>query len=115
MVEVAVGDYDGADLVLAFLDIFCIWQNIIDAGSILILELKADVDDDDIIAHFDHGAVLADLFYAAERDDADRIRRERRNDLCFFCFRIVSVFEGGGEMARAQSSGRAVFFCGKRT
>ena len=78
MVEVAVSDDDGAHLVLAFLDVFCIRQDVVDARRVLVLELKADIDDDDIVAHFDHGAVFADLFDAAERYDADRIWCERR-------------------------------------
>ena len=92
MVEVAVGYDDGADLFLSFLDVFCVRQYVVDARRVLVLELEADVDDDDIVAAFDHGAVFADLFDAAERDDADRIWRERRNDLrsllllCQSCF-----------------------------
>ena len=69
-----MGDDDGADFFFSFLYVFGVWQYIVDAGRVLVLELEANVHDDDIVSAFDHCAVFADLFDAAEWDDADRIR-----------------------------------------
>ena len=92
VVEVAVGDDDGAHFVLALLDVFRVRQDVVDAGGVLVLELEADVDDDDVVAAFDHGAVLADLLDAAEGDDADGVRRERRDELGFFRLALIGIF-----------------------
>ena len=82
MVFVTMGQHDTSD----FVDIFCqigyIRDDQIDPQHIILRESKTAVDDDDIIAVFQHSHVFADLFQTAQRDHFQ---------LCLgFCFCLAS-------------------------
>ncbi len=80
VVEMSVGDDDGAHAVFPFLEIFGVGKDVVDARRIFFLELEAGVDDDDVIADLDDGHILADLLHSSERNDADALS-DRRNDV----------------------------------
>ena len=70
----AVGDNESADFIFTLFKIFGIRQNIINARRVLFLELETGVQHDDVIAEFNRRHVLADLFDAAQRNNADTVQ-----------------------------------------
>src|SRR3990167_6511251 len=71
VVEVTVGDDQGAHPVFVFLEVFGIRQNIIDSGGVRVFKLKSGINDNNVISDFNCGHVFSDFFYAAQRNDAD--------------------------------------------
>ena len=74
VVLVAVGDEEAAELLLIFCKIGDVRNDKVHAVHVVLGEAEAAVDDDHVLAVFQHGHVLADLIQTAER-----------NDLQFFC------------------------------
>ena len=74
VVLVAVGDEEAAELLLVFRKIGDVRNDKVHAVHVVLGEAEAAVDDDHVLAVFQHGHVLADLIQTAER-----------NDLQFFC------------------------------
>ncbi len=64
-----MGQEHAADAVLVLDEIRHVGDDKIDAVHILVREAQAAVDDDDILAVFQHGHILTDLIQAAKRDD----------------------------------------------
>ena len=73
MVFMPVGNEHAAHFVLVLHEIADVGNDQIDAGKFLVGERQSCIDDDDVVAVFDRGHVLADLAYAAEKDDLDGI------------------------------------------
>ena len=69
MVFVAVGDEEAPELLLVGHEIGKVGDHQIHAVHVLLREAYAAVDDDHILAVFQHGAVLADLIQTAKRDN----------------------------------------------
>ena len=71
MILVAVGDDDAAQLMLVFEHISIVGKNQIDARVIVVGKHQARVDEQHVVAAFEHGHVLADGVEAAQRDDLE--------------------------------------------
>ena len=69
VILVAVRDKKAAQLVLIFCKIGNVGDDQIHAVHIVLREAEAAVDDDHVLAVFQHGHVLADLVQTAQRDD----------------------------------------------
>src|SRR3989338_8406607 len=87
MVQVSVGNKYPADFVLSVLQIFRVRENIIYSRSIIVVELKAHVHDDDVVFVFDKAHVLADFFHSTKRNYADVVS-DRRYDVMIFSFHV---------------------------
>ena len=86
-------DDKAADLVLSFLKIFRIGKNIVDSGSILVLELESCVDHDDVVSDFNHRHVHSDFLNSSKGNDSD-IFPYGRNGVVIF---LLSHPSWGGE------------------
>ena len=73
VIVVAVGQEDGADLMLVLLEIGRVRDDVVDARRVLLRELDADVDNDDLILILVEGAVAADLLQAAKRHETQDV------------------------------------------
>ena len=62
-----------ADVLLFLFEIFDVRDDVIDARRLVFGELEADVDDDDLVLILEERAVAADLFKAAERNEAQSV------------------------------------------
>ena len=80
VVLVGVGDEERPDLGAVLLEVGDVGHDEVDAEHLLVREHEAAVDDDDVVAVFEHVHVLADLPHPAERDDA-----EGRVGVCHGC------------------------------
>ena len=69
VVLVAVGDEEAAELLLVFRKIGDVRNDKVHAVHVVLGEAEAAVDDDHVLAVFQHGHVLADLIQTAERND----------------------------------------------
>ena len=67
VVLVAVGDEEAAELLLVFRKIGDVRNDKVHAVHVVLGEAEAAVDDDHVLAVFQHGHVLADLIQTAER------------------------------------------------
>ena len=72
VVLVGVRDQERPDLGAVLLEVRDVGDDEVDAEHLLVREHEPAVDDDDVVAVLEHVAVLADLPYPAERDDAER-------------------------------------------
>src|SRR3989344_2934561 len=79
MIKVSVRDEKPAYLVASLFEVAGVRQNVIDARGFVFLELESCVEDEDIVADLDRGHVAADLFDAAQGDDAYRVLRYGRD------------------------------------
>ena|SRR3989344_7408668 len=66
MVEVSMGEEHSPDAVFTSPQAGHIGDEVIDPQHIFIRELKANVDNEDVLIHFDDEAVAADLFESPE-------------------------------------------------
>ncbi len=71
VVEVSVGDKHAADFVFSFFEVFGVWQNIINAWSLVVSKLETSIHDDDVVTDLNRGHVFANLFGTAKWDDTD--------------------------------------------
>ena len=71
MIFMTMGDEDAADAVFVLKDIRIILDNGIDARHRFFGKSHAAVDDDDVVAEFEKGHILADLAKTSERNDAE--------------------------------------------
>ena len=69
MVLMPVGQEHAADLVFVFDQVRHVGNDQVDAVHFLIREAKTAVDDDDILAVFEYGHILADLVETAKGND----------------------------------------------
>src|SRR3989344_2901841 len=79
VVQVAVRDEETAYFVATLFQISGVGQNVIDTRRVVLRESETAVEDEYVAAEFNGGHVAPDFFHAAERDDADRVVRGRRN------------------------------------
>ena len=75
VVLVAVGDEDGADLVLVLAQVGDVGDDEVHAGHVLFGEHNPGVDDDDVVAVLKGHHVLADFAEAAQGDDPQYVPR----------------------------------------
>ena len=66
-----MSDEYGSDLVLPFLQIFGVGQNIIQSRGVLVSKLGTRIPHVEVLTNLDGGHVFANFFYSSERDDAD--------------------------------------------
>ena len=71
VVFVAVGDDDGAQLLLALHDVGEVGKDQVDPGVVIVREHDAGVDDHHVVPVFEDGHVLAYAVKPAEGDDAE--------------------------------------------
>ena len=83
VVKVSVSDNDGFYFFLSILKILCVRENIVDSWSILLLEHKTAINNDDVIIELYDGHVTADFFYTTKWNDANDVFLKLRNNIIF--------------------------------
>ena len=111
MVFVAMGEYQGLDLVETVLDVVEIRQDQVNARLLLLREKHAAIDEQQVAVVFDHVHVAADFAETAKRHDTHRaLAVLRRGD------QHIVLLGGRGELlwARSTARGRTAGITGRR-